>query len=76
MQTVVIPLKEPCGALEGETLIYRRDPIFGIGGWCIKCGNLILEMQSMQWVDKLVTKRGTTGMMGVVKNKKLIIEAV
>lgn len=68
-----IPLKEPCRVLDGQTLVFREDPVFGRKGWCIRAGSLVVEMQTMDWVNRLVTKRGTVGMTGRVEGNQLIV---
>lgn len=66
-------LRQRCGSLEGKTLVYRRDPLFGRCGWCIRTGELISEMQTMGWVDALVPMRGAIDQTGIVKDGKLIL---
>lgn len=60
--------------LDGKQLVFRKDPVFGNYGWCIESGNIVSEMQTMQWVDPMVTVHGEVGQRGRVVCGKLIIE--
>ena len=53
-------LRKPCPALDGKTIVYRRDPIFGREVWCLK-GSLVAEMQTMEWVNALIPEKGEIG---------------
>lgn len=61
-------------ALEVKQLVFRKDPVFGNYGWCIESGNIVSEMQTMQWVDPLVTVHGELGQRGKVVGGKLVLE--
>ena len=40
--------------LHDKILEYKRDPQFGCCGWVIVTGNFVTEMQTMDWVSKLM----------------------
>jgi hypothetical protein len=70
VHAVVIPLRGQHKSLDGHTLVYRQDPVFDRKGWCI-AGSLVAEMQTMGWVNPLVTKPGSVGQTGVVVGSEL-----
>jgi hypothetical protein len=71
VHSVVIPLRGQHKSLNGQTLVYRQDPVFGRKGWCIAAGSLVVEMQTMGWVNPLVTKPGSVGQTGIVVGSEL-----
>jgi len=71
VHAVVIPLRGQHKSLDGHTLVYRQDPVFGHKGWCILSGSLVVEMQTMDWVNPLVTERGSVGQTGLVVGSEL-----
>ncbi len=68
-----VTLKRPHQALDGKTLVYREDPIYFRRGWCI-AGDMVSEMQTMDWVTKLVPMTGKIGQRGKVVGDQFIIE--
>lgn len=48
--------------LEGKTLVYKRDPLFGNCGWVIEMGFPSGEMQTMDWVSEIMKGQKCRGL--------------
>lgn len=57
-------------ALEGNIVVFARDPVFQRTGWCLE-GPLMYEMVTMEFVSKLIDRPGVLGDRFLVKDGKL-----